>query len=123
MLQPVLKSERKRTRRRQLRANAVDVHPDYIKLWVSGSTIIAKPTWFATLAFQDRIIASLEQLTEKGIGGGEIRRGLGVTMSAHLTMGSGQVIAQMKFRHRDDGWVENSIASLIERALFDSSDR
>jgi hypothetical protein len=43
-------------------------------------------------------------------------------MGAHLIMGSGHMIAQMKFRQRDDRLVENFIQTLIGRSLFYGTD-
>ena len=102
-------------------ARAVDEHPDYIKVWMDWSTNVAEPTWSRYVAFQDRVLEGFEELIEEGKAAGEIHRSIDATMGAHLIMGSGHMIAQMKFRHRDDGMIEHFIETLIERALFDST--
>ena len=101
-------------------AHAVDEHPDYIRVWMDWSTIVTEPTWSRYIAFQDRILANFEELIAQGQAAGEIHQGIDATMGAHLIMGSGHMIAQMKFRHRDDGMVEHFIDTVIGRALFDS---
>ena len=99
-------------------ANAVDAYPDYIKIWMNWSTIIDGPTWPSYVKFQDRVLAKFEALIEQGKRTGEVHNEIDETMGAHLIMGSGHMIAQMKFRHRNDEMVERFIQSLIERALF-----
>lgn len=99
-------------------ANAVDTYPDYIKIWMNWSTIIDGPTWPSYIKFQDRVLAKFETLIQQGKSAGEVHKEIDPTMGAHLIMGSGHMIAQMKFRHRDDTMVDRFIQSLIERALF-----
>ena len=99
-------------------ANAVDTYPDYIKIWMNWSTIIDGPTWPSYIKFQDRVLAKFETLIQQGKSAGEVHKEIDPTMGAHLIMGSGHMIAQMKFRHRDDAMVDRFIQSLIERALF-----
>jgi len=98
-------------------ATAVDAYPDYIKIWMNWSTIIAEPTWPHYVAFQDKNLARFETLIEEAKIAGEISQNIDSTMGAHLIIGSGSMIAQMKFRHRDDAVVDNFIRSLIERAF------
>jgi TetR/AcrR family transcriptional regulator, hemagglutinin/protease regulatory protein len=93
-------------------AAAIDASPDYIKIWMNWSTIIAEPTWPQYVTFQDKVLARLEALIEEGKTAGEIRREIDAKMGAHLIMGSGHMIAQMKFCHRDDAMVENFIQTL-----------
>lgn len=104
-------------------ARAVDEHPHHIKVWMDWSTIVAAPTWPRYVAFQDRILAEFAELIEQGKAAGEIHGGIDTAMGAHLIMGSGHMIAQMKFRHRDDDMVEHFIETVVERALFEASDR
>ena len=100
--------------------DAIDAYPDYIKIWMNWSTIIEGSTWPHYVKFQDRVLAKFEALIEQGKQAGEVHKEIDATMGAHLIMGSGHMIAQMKFRHRDDAMVEHFIQSLIERALFTS---
>lgn len=98
-------------------AAAVDAYPDYVKIWMNWSTIIAEPTWTHYVIFQDKVLARFETLIEQGKASGDIPRDIDAVLDAHLIMGSGHMIAQMKFRHRDDAMVESFIESLIERAF------
>ena len=101
-------------------AAAVDERPDYIKIWMNWSTIVAEPTWSRYVKFQDSVLTQFEKLIEQGKTAGDIHLEIDATMGAHLIMGSGHMIAQMKFRHRDDEMVDTFIRSLISRALFSS---
>jgi TetR/AcrR family hemagglutinin/protease transcriptional regulator len=103
-------------------AAAADEHADYIKVWMDWSTHVAEPTWSRYEVFQDRVLERLAALIDQGKASGEIRREVDATMGAHLIMGSGHMIAQMKFRQRDDRLVENFIQTLIGRSLFYGTD-
>lgn len=101
-------------------AHVVDDSPDYIKVWMNWSTVVAEPTWSRYLTFQDRVLARFAELIEDGKKQGHVRNDVDANIGAHLIMGSGHMIAQMKFRHRDDAIVEELIDTLIQRALFDT---
>ncbi len=101
-------------------AEAVDTYPDYIKIWMNWSTLIESSTWSQYVEFQDRVLTKFESLIEQSKQTGVVHNEIDATMGAHLIMGSGHMIAQMKFRHRDDAMVEHFIQSLIELGLFTS---
>ena len=99
-------------------ALAVDANPHYIKLWLCWSSTIAPPTWRPYEAFQDRVLSHLEKIIRNGIASGRIDPSVNVPMAAHAVMGSGQMIAQMKFRSRDDSMVSDFIRTVIDKTLL-----
>lgn len=99
-------------------ARAVDTHSDYIKIWMDWSTVIAAPTWAKYEAFQDHILETFAILIEQGKADGTLRIDLNATIGAHMIMGAGHMIAQMKFRHRDDQLIDEFIDNIVHKALF-----
>jgi TetR/AcrR family transcriptional regulator, hemagglutinin/protease regulatory protein len=98
-------------------AGAVDSRPDYIKVWLDWSTVIAEPTWSKYEKFQDHILHALETLIERGKRDGAVEETLNSTIGAHIIMGSGHMIAQMKFRNCDEALVDEFIDTIVHRTL------
>lgn len=99
-------------------AKMVDEQPDVIKIWMDWSTIIASPTWSAYESFQDGVLNTFESYIDEGIADGTLRSDLNSIIGAHTVMGAGHMIAQMKFRHRDDRLIDEFIENIVHNALF-----
>ena len=81
-------------------------------------TVIAPPTWSAYESFQDSVLSTFESIIENGIADGTLRADLNAIIGAHTVMGAGHMIAQMKFRHREDRLIEEFIENIVHNALF-----
>jgi len=99
-------------------AEAVESHPDYLKIWMDWSTVIAEPTWSKYEAFQDHILDAFATLIERGKAEGTLRADLNAIIGAHMIMGAGHMIAQMIFRHRDAQLIDEFIDNVVHNALF-----
>lgn len=99
-------------------ADAVELEPDYLKIWMDWSTVISEPTWSKYEAFQDYILETFTTLIERGKADGTLRPDLNATIGAHMVMGAGHMIAQMIFRHRDETLVDEFIDNVVHKALF-----
>ena len=99
-------------------AQLADDEPKLIKLWLDWSTIIAPPTWAAYESFQDEVLKRFTFFITEGINQGTLRRDLNATVGAHVVMGSGHMIAQMKFRRRDDSLIRKFVENIVYHALF-----
>ena len=99
-------------------AKMVDEQPDVIKIWLDWSTLIAPPTWSPYESFQDRVLNIFGSFIEEGIADGTVRPDLNSIIGAHTVMGAGHMIAQMKFRHRDDKLVDEFIDNIVHNALI-----
>ena len=99
-------------------ARMVDEQPNVIKIWMDWSTIISPPTWSAYESFQDGVLSTFESFIEDGIADGTLRPDLNAIIGAHTVMGAGHMIAQMKFRHRDDQLIDEFIENIVHNALF-----
>lgn len=96
----------------------VDTAPDYIKIWLNWSTDVADATWAHYVDFQDRIIAAFGDIIVAGKAAGEIPKDVNPLLGAHLVMSAGHMIAQMKFRGRDQREVDEFLRELIRGAVL-----
>ncbi|MGE0487547.1 MAG: TetR/AcrR family transcriptional regulator [Gammaproteobacteria bacterium] len=96
----------------------VDQAPDYIKIWLNWSTDVDDATWARYVDFQDRILAAFDAIITRGKARGEIADNVNAALSAHLVMSAGHMIAQMKFRGRDQQEVDEFLRVLIRGAVL-----
>jgi len=100
-------------------AKAIDSDPDYINIFLNWSTVVNQETWPQYVDFQDRILAMFETIIDEGVDAGEIPPEVNSVSGAHLVMGSAHMIAQMKFRGREQREIDGFITALLHGALSD----
>lgn len=98
-------------------AEAIDSDLDHVKVFLNWSTVVQDETWPQYVAFQDRILELFESIIRAGIDRGEIPPEVNPIWGAHLVMGSAQMIAQMKFRGRDQQDINAFLTALIRGAV------
>ena len=98
-------------------AKAIDSDPDFINIFLNWSTVVNQETWPQYVDFQDRILAMFETIIDAGVDGGEIPPEVNSVSGAHLVMGSAHMIAQMKFRGREQREIDGFITALLHGAL------
>ena len=96
----------------------VDTAPAYIKIWLNWSTDVDDATWTRYVDFQDRIIAAFSDIIVAGKAAGEIAKDINPMLGAHLVMSAGHMIAQLKFRGRDQREVDDFVRELIRGAVL-----
>ena len=96
----------------------VDTAPAYIKIWLNWSTDVDDVTWARYVDFQDRIIAAFGDIIVAGKATGEIAQDINPMLGAHLVMSAGHMIAQLKFRGRDQREVDDFVRELIRGAVL-----
>jgi len=99
----------------------VDEAPDYIKIWLNWSTDVDDVTWTRYVDFQDRILAAFGEIIARGKARGEIADNVKSSLGAHLVMSAGHMIAQMKFRGRNQKEVDEFLRVLIRGAVLPKS--
>lgn len=102
-------------------STTVDTAPDYIKIWLNWSTDVDDSTWARYVDFQDRILAAFSDIISAGKEIGEIALDVDPLLGAHLVMSAGHMIAQMKFRGRDQRQVDEFLLVLIRGAILPKS--
>ncbi|HJP35362.1 MAG TPA: TetR/AcrR family transcriptional regulator [Gammaproteobacteria bacterium] len=98
-------------------AAAIDSDPDHVKICLNWSTVVRAESWPQYVDFQDRILAMLETIIRDGLSRGEIAPEVNPVWGAHVVMGSAHMIAQMKFRNRDQREINEFLTALIRGAL------
>ena len=96
----------------------VDTAPDYVKIWLNWSADVNESTWTRYVDFQDRIIAAFGDIFASGKASGEILSDASPLLGGHLVMSAGHMIAQMKFRGRDQEEVDKFLSVLIRGAVL-----
>ncbi|MFT4580933.1 MAG: TetR/AcrR family hemagglutinin/protease transcriptional regulator [Gammaproteobacteria bacterium] len=98
-------------------AHAIDTDPDYVKVFLNWGAVVHEETWPQYVDFQDRILGLLESIIDEGIERGQIPANVNSIWGAHLVMGSANMIAQMKFRGRDQSEINSFLSALVRGAL------
>ena len=98
-------------------ADRGDSHPDFITVWLDWSTSIRSEVWPLYRDFQERVVESFARVVQKGQESGELSSELDPEAAAHLVVGSGNMIAQMKLTGRDPERVQRFLETVINGAL------
>ncbi|MFT4584121.1 MAG: TetR/AcrR family hemagglutinin/protease transcriptional regulator [Gammaproteobacteria bacterium] len=96
----------------------VDTAPAYVKIWLNWSADVNESTWPQYVDFQDRIITAFGDIFASGKASGEILNDVSPLLGGHLVMSAGHMIAQMKFRGRDQSEVDKFLTVLIRGAVL-----
>ena len=99
-------------------ANATDTHRDHVKVFLNWGAVVHEETWPQYVEFQDRVIARFESIIDDGVARGELSSSVNSISGSHLIMGSANMIAQMKFRGRDQEEVDKFLSVLIHGAIL-----
>ncbi len=94
-------------------AIAIDTDTDYIRVWLSWSAAVHEETWPKYVAFQDRILARFERIISDGKSSGEVLEAVNPAWASQQTYGSGNMIAQMKFRGVGNEEIDEFLKQLI----------
>ncbi len=98
-------------------AKAIDTDADYVNVFLNWGAVAHEETWPQFVDFQDRILATFEEIIEQGIARREISPEVNPIWGAHLLMGSANMIAQMKFRGREQAEINSFLNALIQGIL------
>ncbi len=101
-------------------ARTIDDDADYIRIFLDWGASISEETWPSYVVFQDRILDRLESIVIHGQECGDVPAGVNAWWAAHLIMGSGNIIAQMKFRERSADEIAGFLEALVHGALSPS---
>ncbi len=98
-------------------ADAIDTHPDYIRVWLGWSTAVRGEYWPAYLRFHQRAMRDVSAKIEEGKRAGTLSADLDTEDEARVIIGLAHMIAQMKFAGNERTAVERTVRSLIEGYL------
>jgi TetR/AcrR family hemagglutinin/protease transcriptional regulator len=98
-------------------AEAVETHPDTVKVWLGWSTAIQDEIWPLYEDFQRRVISAFVAVVREGQARGELDAELDAETAAYLVVGSAHMIAQMRFTKRDPEGLQRYLETVIHGAL------
>ena len=100
-----------------LLADAIDEHPDRIKIWLHWSTAVQEQYWDEYLAFCERAFMAIRVLVDRGIEDGSMHPRLDADSASKLIYNSANLIAATRFGGGSRADVEAVVDSLIDGYL------
>ena len=97
--------------------DAIDTHPDHVRVWLEWSVSIRKGLWNSYLVFYRKALALIGALIERGQAEGVIEAQLDVEDAARVIVGLAHMIVQMKFSGSSRTQVINTVHSLMHGYL------
>ncbi len=94
-------------------ADAIESHPDYARVWLNWSTAFHARHWPMYARFQDEVVALIAAVVARGKASGEMDPALDTTDAAQLLVGSGHMLAQMKFTGQPRERISRFVQSLV----------
>ena len=98
-------------------ADAIDEHPDRIKIWLHWSTAVQEQYWDEYLAFCERAFEAIRVLVDRGIEDGSMHPRLDADSASKLIYNSANLIAATRFGGGSRADVEAVVDSLIDGYL------
>lgn len=98
-------------------ADAIDTHPQYIRVWLGWSTAVDTAYWPDYLSFYERAIALVSERIEAGKREGTLDAERDTGDEARVIVGLAHMIAQMKFANQARESIERAIRFVIDGYL------
>jgi TetR/AcrR family hemagglutinin/protease transcriptional regulator len=97
--------------------DAIDSHPDHIRVWLEWSVSVREGLWESYLGFYRASLEAIGHLIARGQERGEIRVDLDVDDAARVIVGLAHMIVQMKFSGSSREQVAHTVHSLVQGYL------
>lgn len=101
--------------------DAIDTHPDYIKVWLEWSVSIRGELWVSYLAFYDKAISGIKTILQRGVDEGAVAVTLDIDDAARVIVGVAHMVAHMKFADSSRETIQHTIHSLVFGYLADKN--
>lgn len=98
-------------------ADAIDTHPDHVRVWLGWSTAVDGAWWPAYLRFYERAIGTVSDRIEAGKREGSLDPRLDTGDEARVVVGLAHMIAQMKFANQTRETIERTVRFIVEGYL------
>jgi TetR/AcrR family transcriptional regulator, hemagglutinin/protease regulatory protein len=98
-------------------AEAVDTHPDHMRVLLEWSTALRDEVWPLFLRFQEKIIATLARTIRRWRMETESSRDLEAEDDARVIAATGNVLVQMKVGKLPDSRIERFLQTMIQDTL------
>lgn len=98
-------------------ADAIDTHPDYIRVWLQISSAVQDGYWQDYLAFYVNVLRRIKVLLLRGLRDGSIHPQLDVDAASRIIVGCAHMVAHIKFGKGSRKTVEQTVNSLVRGYL------
>ena len=97
--------------------DAIDTHPDHVRVWLEWSVSIRAGVWDAYLVFYRQALAAIGALIDRGQAQGAIQAQIDSDAAARVIVGLAHMIVQMKFSGSARAQVIHTVHSLVHGYL------
>lgn len=100
--------------------DAIDSHPDHVRVWLEWSVSIRNGLWNRYREFYRAALESIERVLARGAQEGSLAPGLDRGDAARVIVGLAHMIVQMRFSGSDRDQVFHTVHSLVGGYLQDA---
>lgn len=97
--------------------DAIDTHPDHIRVWLEWSVSMRDGVWDTFLEFYRSSLAAMTALIDRGKAQGTIEAALDTDAAARVIVGLAHMIVQMKFSGSTRTEITHTVHSLVHGYL------
>lgn len=97
--------------------DAIDTHPDYIRVWLEWSVAIRGELWNNYLEFYNAALRGVRVVLLRGLRDGSIAKGVNLDVASRVIVGGAHMITQMRFAGSDRDQVYDTVTSLVQSYL------
>jgi TetR/AcrR family hemagglutinin/protease transcriptional regulator len=98
-------------------ADAIDTHPDHIRVWLQLSSAVRDGYWQDYLTFYINVLRRIKVLLLRGLRDGSIHPELDVDAASRIIVGCAHMVAHIKFGDGNRDVIEQTINSLVRGYL------
>ncbi|MFA7555477.1 MAG: TetR/AcrR family transcriptional regulator [Spongiibacteraceae bacterium] len=99
--------------------DAIDDHPDYIRVWLEWSVAVRGDIWLAYLRFYAGAIRGIKKILLRGLKDGSVAKTLDIDDAARVIVGVAHMVTHMKFAKSSRDTVQHTVHSLVSGYLSD----
>ncbi len=102
--------------------DAIDTHPDYIRVWLEWSVAIREGLWESYLSFYRGALEGIRSILERGVAEASVQQGIDIEDAARVIVGLAHMIVQMKFSGASRDQVVRTVHTLLKSYLQHSAE-
>lgn len=97
--------------------DAIDTHPDHIRVWLEWSVAIRGDLWTKYLEFYHAALRGVRVVLLRGLRDGSIVKDVNLDVASRVIVGGAHMITQMRFAGSDRQQVFETVTSLVQGYL------
>ncbi|MAZ89991.1 MAG: TetR family transcriptional regulator [Cellvibrionaceae bacterium] len=94
-------------------SEAIDLHPDYIRIWLQWSASVQSPVWTEYVAFEKKALRALKVLLLRGQRDGSLHPELDCDVACRVILSCAHMVAHMKFGKSTREDIERAVDSVV----------